>query len=152
MKSTLGVIAIGSICIAILTACDISFVSEQPVREVEGCYEYSSSSYIDIFCINENNTYQQKRAQNGLETIYNEGKWKPFEYRLDPNQENYISLDVFDYYKIQNIDDGSTVRVDNFNLYLKKFGNENPSFRVGFAGRYDDYRYLDGLKYIKNVP
>ncbi len=152
MNSIIRVVVFGSICITLLNACDISFESEQPVQDINGCYRYSASSYIDTFCINENNTYQQKRTQNGLETIYNEGKWQSFEYSWDPDQGNYIALDVFDFHKIQNIDDGSTIRVDKINLYPKKIGSEHPSFRVGFAVKYDDYRYWDGLKYIKDVP
>ncbi len=144
--------AFGFMCIIMLNACDISLISEKPAREISGCYRYSSTTYIDTFCINEDNTYLQKRTKNGVETIYNEGKWQPFEYDGDPDQEKYISLDVFDYNKIQNIDDGSTVRKGTFNLYPKIFGSESPSFRVGFAGKYDDYRYRDGLKYIKEIP
>lgn len=67
-----------------------------PVKEVRGCYSFSTKKYVDRVCLYPDGRYEQFYAETGSDLkMYNSNTWRSFSYTNDLGQFVAVSLKQF---------------------------------------------------------
>lgn len=125
----------------LLFGCDIRLPS-YPVRDVTGCYRFETENYTDILCLDENDAFRQSRIKDGVETEYNRGRLRSFDYKIDKSDVPFVGVVLHGFQKLETVSTGRYVLREEYDIQPKESFFGKTYLRIGgITDRTDDIYY-----------